>query len=125
MDTGDQTNPKPQGGGDQRKLHDDDYATKNYPPAGDSESVGRLPPSIRNKLHRTPIATSSGGYGSPQNVWSDGAQRGRANVYSGEDGAGLIDQSLSGGDLKDEIQDAKQGAAGTSISKAKADYHPR
>ncbi|KAL0945214.1 hypothetical protein HGRIS_000726 [Hohenbuehelia grisea] len=47
-------------------------------------------------------STSSGGYGSARNVWSDRAQRGN------NDG-GLIDQSLSGSSLKSELQDAKQG----------------
>ena len=82
--------------------------TGNYPPEGDS--------------------TSSGGYGSP-NVWSDAAQRGKANYndsnpsdaitdsntkrVSGfdadeqtvDDPSGLVQQSLSGGDLRDVMQD--------------------
>lgn len=49
-------------------------------------------------------ATSSGGYGSSQNSWSDKAQRGRPDT-------GLIDQSLSGGSLDQEVRngDAEQG----------------
>ncbi|TFK96663.1 hypothetical protein BDV98DRAFT_608079 [Pterulicium gracile] len=79
----------------------------NYPPEGDS--------------------TSSGGYGSP-NVWSDAAQRGRADPepnqsdatnnantkrVSGfdadeqdvDDPSGLVQQSLNGGDLRDVMQE--------------------
>ncbi|KAF9459047.1 hypothetical protein BDZ94DRAFT_1269240 [Collybia nuda] len=66
----------------------DDFDTLNYPASDDT--------------------TSSGGYGSPTNVWSDRSQRGYM-VKGGSYKEGLIDQSLSGGDLKGEIQDAKQG----------------
>ncbi|KAF8885449.1 hypothetical protein BD779DRAFT_1471577 [Infundibulicybe gibba] len=60
-------------------------AVGNYPPQDDS--------------------TSSGGYGSAQNVWSNKAQRG----YTEAAETGLVDQSPSGGDLKHEMRDAKQG----------------
>lgn len=73
------------------------------------------------------VATSSGGYGSP-NVWSDAAQRGRADPepnqsdatnnantkrVSGfdadeqdvDDPSGLVQQSLNGGDLRDVMQE--------------------
>ncbi|KAI0346204.1 hypothetical protein BDW22DRAFT_1425721 [Trametopsis cervina] len=60
-----------------------DYQTSNYPADGDS--------------------TASGGYGStPENTWSSKAQR-------GSNEAGLIDQSVNGGLVGDEIQDAVQG----------------
>lgn len=47
-------------------------------------------------------------------MWSDAAQRGRGNLETStqtglNNDAGLVDQSLSGGDLKSEIQDAQQG----------------
>ncbi|PSS05486.1 hypothetical protein PHLCEN_2v3768 [Hermanssonia centrifuga] len=61
------------------------YKTANYPPKDDS--------------------TSSGGYGSSQNSWSDKAQRGRIDA----DDSGLIDQSTTGGLIGGEVQDAKQG----------------
>ncbi|GJE85596.1 hypothetical protein PsYK624_016750 [Phanerochaete sordida] len=61
------------------------YETSNYPPSNDS--------------------TSSGGYGSSQNPYSDSKQRGRAEDSSG----GLIDQSVTGGPIGEEIEDAKQG----------------
>lgn len=50
-------------------------------------------------------------------MWSDRSQRG--NIESNE--GGLINQSLSGGDLEGELEDAKQGrdANTTEI------YHPR
>lgn len=77
-------------------------------------------------------ATSSGGYGTAANVWSQKSQRGfdnsrtsaRVEPYEtpevkerGREGAdesqtGLVDQSTTGGDLAGEIQDAKQGGEG-------------
>ncbi|KAH8108014.1 hypothetical protein BXZ70DRAFT_903410 [Cristinia sonorae] len=62
------------------------YKTGNYPPENDS--------------------TSSGGYGSPTNIWSDRAQRGRAEDTSNN---GLIDQSTNGSSLSGKVEDAKQG----------------
>lgn len=64
---------------------------------------GASPTARREANHR--IATSSGGYGSSQNPYSDTKQRGRADDNSG----GLIDQSVTGGPIGEEIQDAKQG----------------
>ncbi|KAJ8503512.1 hypothetical protein ONZ45_g10799 [Pleurotus djamor] len=62
----------------------------NYPPPGDT--------------------TSSGGYGNV-NVWSDKIQRGNTDTAQiAEQRSGLIDQSLNGTNLKNEVQDAKQGA---------------
>ncbi|KAJ4464989.1 hypothetical protein C8J55DRAFT_529251 [Lentinula edodes] len=61
-----------------------DERFKNYPPESDT--------------------TSSGGFSTTQEVWSDKAQRG--NI---EPSNGLIDQSLNGSNLKNELQDAKQG----------------
>ncbi|KII84322.1 hypothetical protein PLICRDRAFT_167848, partial [Plicaturopsis crispa FD-325 SS-3] len=66
-----------------------DAETGNYPPEGDS--------------------TSSGGYGSSVNTFAPETQRGKVDT-----GAGLVQQSTSGGDLESEIDDAKQGEdAGT------------
>ncbi|KAF5339514.1 hypothetical protein D9758_016363 [Tetrapyrgos nigripes] len=78
-----------------------DERTKNYPPEGDT--------------------TSSGGYSSTSDVWTDKAQRGNTPVAQERDGArqsqsntnsgsGLIDQSLSGSDLSGQLRDAKQGS---------------
>lgn len=65
------------------------------------------------------IATASGGYGSSINPYSDAAQRGQptsSSFQSSEEGQpqsfdskSLVSQSLSGGDLSGELQDAKQG----------------
>lgn len=52
------------------------------------------------------LATASGGYGSAENSWSTKAQKGRS---SDDSASGLIDQSVSGGPVGDEIQDAVQG----------------
>lgn len=70
--------------------------------------------TVRSTYHRIDpphanpsLATSSGGYGSPpEESWSDRAQRG----FAGRGGTGLINQSLSGGDLADEAEDAVQGS---------------
>ncbi|EKM57839.1 uncharacterized protein PHACADRAFT_251712 [Phanerochaete carnosa HHB-10118-sp] len=83
---------------------DNTYETSNYPPSNDSEFVRYLSDDgPRANEHGT--ATSSGGYGSSQNPFADTKQRGRPEDSSG----GLIDQSVSGGPIGDEIQDAKQG----------------
>ncbi|KAI0761573.1 hypothetical protein BD413DRAFT_616949 [Trametes elegans] len=78
------------------ESNDFDYRTKNYPPPDDT--------------------TSEGGYGAP-NVFSPQSQR-RADPAQSPHSAqssqgpsmGLIDQSLDGGPLGRELQDAKQGA---------------
>ncbi|KAJ3737252.1 hypothetical protein DFJ43DRAFT_249871 [Lentinula guzmanii] len=66
---------------------------KNYPPENDT--------------------TSSGGFSTTQEMWSDKAQRGNKFEVKPADehkpSNGLIDQSLNGSNLKDELQDAKQG----------------
>ncbi|KAF9002933.1 hypothetical protein BDQ17DRAFT_1356317 [Cyathus striatus] len=62
-------------------------------------------------------STSSGGYSSSKNVWSDRAQRGyieRAGTHTAQTGdnaneRGLIDQTAAGEPIGDELQDAKQG----------------
>lgn len=70
-------------------------------------------------------ATASGGYGSTQDVWTDKAQRGNTNVGQEKSATdtvnkGLVGQSLNGGDLASEFQDAKQGVdAGTRKEVAK------
>ncbi|KAF5379819.1 hypothetical protein D9615_005790 [Tricholomella constricta] len=51
-----------------RRQSESDYNTHNYPPEGDS--------------------TSSGGYGSPLNVWSDRVQRGNVNINVNGSGSG-------------------------------------
>ncbi|KAE9402630.1 hypothetical protein BT96DRAFT_918142 [Gymnopus androsaceus JB14] len=56
--------------------------------------------------------TSSGGYNTTPEMWSDKAQRGNAFETKGHNeqpSNGLIDQSLNGSNLKNELQDAKQG----------------
>jgi hypothetical protein len=51
------------------------------------------------------VATASGGYGAgPEEVWSNKAQRGTDKPLNG-----LIDQAADGTNLKNELQDAKQG----------------
>ncbi|KIY71918.1 hypothetical protein CYLTODRAFT_418461 [Cylindrobasidium torrendii FP15055 ss-10] len=76
--------------------------TRNYPNANDT--------------------TQSGGYSAaPEQAWSDKSQRGGGDPYykagkgewKSKNEAGLIDQSLNGTDLKNELEDAKQGNAGT------------
>ncbi|CCL99915.1 uncharacterized protein FIBRA_01940 [Fibroporia radiculosa] len=64
------------------------YETGNYPPPGDT--------------------TSSGGYSS-RNTWTNRSQRGHLENMSGSAEAGLLDQSVTGGPIGDEIEDAKQG----------------
>ncbi|KAI5887990.1 uncharacterized protein SCHCODRAFT_02639446 [Schizophyllum commune H4-8] len=59
------------------------YKYSNYPPLNDT--------------------TQSGGYSADERVWERDGQKGRLPQN------GLIDQSLDGGDLKHELQDAKQG----------------
>lgn len=57
-------------------------------------------------------ATSSGGYGTSKNPYSNSAQRGNADASGGDStfqDSGLVTQSTSGGDLSNETQDAKQG----------------
>ncbi len=63
-----------------------------------------------------PSATSSGGYGASPNVWSDKSQRGGQDPYRKDNATGAIDQSLNGGDLKNEVLngDAQQGKDETS-----------
>ena len=69
------------------------------------------PSAISLCLPLTPIsatATQSGGYSADERVWERDGQKGRLPQN------GLIEQSLDGGDLKHELQDAKQGKdAGT------------
>ena len=62
------------------------------------------------------LATSSGGYGSSKNVWSEKVQRGHADDEP-ENTAGLIDQSTTGGPIGNELQDAKQGMDGQAREK--------
>ncbi|KAI0076032.1 hypothetical protein K474DRAFT_1623706 [Panus rudis PR-1116 ss-1] len=78
-----------QSASDPANRGDDAYSTRNYPPSNDS--------------------TSSGGYGSATDSYSSPAQRGRLDLAIGDKGPNLIDQSVSGGPLRNEIQDAKQG----------------
>ncbi|KAJ3785872.1 hypothetical protein GGU10DRAFT_434223 [Lentinula aff. detonsa] len=59
---------------------------KNYPPENDT--------------------TSSGGFSTTQEMWSDKAQRGNKFEVKPAD---EHHQSLNGSNLKDELQDAKQG----------------
>lgn len=55
-------------------------------------------------------ATAEGGYGaSPDAVWTAKAQRGASTANTEPPANGLVEQSLSGGDLKGQLQDAKQG----------------
>ncbi len=62
-------------------------------------------------------ATTQGGFNAtPESTWSDKAQRGHnpGSAQATERGpsstsGGLIDQSLNGSNLKNELQDAKQG----------------
>ncbi|TCD68280.1 hypothetical protein EIP91_011246 [Steccherinum ochraceum] len=66
------------------------YKTGNYPPTDDS--------------------TASGGYSSSGNVWSDKAQRGRADIERNDGPAtGLLGQSVNGISVMNELEDAKQG----------------
>lgn len=69
------------------------------------------------------LATSSGGYGaSPEQTWSDKAQRGvdlptgTLSLSLSDNSAGLIDKATDGTDLKNELQDAKQGTDGGIFS---------
>ncbi|KAI0667986.1 hypothetical protein C8Q78DRAFT_1081847 [Trametes maxima] len=89
--------------GSERQADSDlNYQTGNYPPANDT--------------------TSEGGYGSSSNTFSPQSQR------HADPSAGLIDQSLDGGPLGRELQDAKQGAdAGTReqfAHEARRDFAP-
>ncbi|KAL1742061.1 hypothetical protein HDZ31DRAFT_84406 [Schizophyllum fasciatum] len=59
------------------------YKYGNYPPPNDT--------------------TQSGGYSADERVWERDGQKGRLPQN------GLIEQSVDGGDLKHELQDAKQG----------------
>ncbi|KAK7056323.1 hypothetical protein VNI00_002876 [Paramarasmius palmivorus] len=70
-----------------------DEATKNYPPQGGDCTSPKAIFHSSNYAYDEPLlsATSSGGYGSADTSKS------------------LIDQSTNGGNLKGEIQDAKQG----------------
>ncbi|KAI0750317.1 hypothetical protein C8Q80DRAFT_1253839 [Daedaleopsis nitida] len=74
--------------------NDFNYQNRNYPPENDT--------------------TSEGGYGAPTNTFSAQNQR-RADSDSQQfspSNHGLLDQSLDGGPLNREIQDAKQGSDG-------------
>lgn len=82
---------------------DTTYETSNYPPSNDCEFVRYVSHDRPRAKHGA--ATSSGGYGSSQNPYSDTKQRGRPEDSSG----GLIDQSVTGGPIGEQIQDAKQG----------------
>ncbi|GBE89980.1 hypothetical protein SCP_1800020 [Sparassis crispa] len=68
-----------------------DYWTKNYPPAGDT--------------------TSSGGYSSSHNAWSNAVQRGRPekDEITLDDSSQFVDSSSNGGPIVTELQDAQQG----------------
>ncbi|TBU27548.1 hypothetical protein BD311DRAFT_665104 [Dichomitus squalens] len=68
-------------------AHQSDYSTANYPPENDT--------------------TSEGGYGS-SGTFSPASQR-RADPSRPSNDTGLITQSLDGGPLASELQDAKQG----------------
>ncbi|KAF8956859.1 hypothetical protein BDZ97DRAFT_1849060 [Flammula alnicola] len=70
----------------------------------------------------TEDSTTSGGYGAtPDKIWSNKAQRGTdmplrtsadsnaAAKAGSESDTGLIDQAVDGTDLRNELQDAKQG----------------
>jgi hypothetical protein len=66
-----------------------------------------------NRVFKLP-ATSSGGYDSSKNPYYNAAQRGTdatqmQNTSEGIQDAGLVTQSTSGGNLANEVQDAKQG----------------
>jgi hypothetical protein len=59
-------------------------------------------------------ATSSGGSGASENPYSDSAQRGKAGAAQTapreeSQDAGAVEQSMSGGILVDEVQNARQG----------------
>ncbi|KAI0636342.1 hypothetical protein C8Q77DRAFT_1216730 [Trametes polyzona] len=73
---------------DRQADKDFTYQTGNYPPVNDT--------------------TSEGGYGS-SNTFSPQAQR-HADTQQQPPANGLIDQSLDGGPLARELQDATQGA---------------
>ncbi|KAH9926527.1 hypothetical protein B0H21DRAFT_764040 [Amylocystis lapponica] len=73
----------------QRKPGSGDYMTSNYPPPEDS--------------------TSSGGYGSSKNTWSNAAQRGREDAPDTSSDVGLVDQSKNGGPFGGVLKDAQQG----------------
>ena len=55
------------------------------------------------------LATSSGGYGSA-NTFTNPVQRGRQDLVNSQPKTGLVDQSVSGGPIGQEIDDAKQGS---------------
>jgi hypothetical protein len=60
------------------------------------------------------IATSSGGYGTSKNIYFNPVQRGNdatgtGNTSERPQDAGLVTQSTSGGNLANEVEDAKQG----------------
>ncbi|KAI0688692.1 hypothetical protein C8T65DRAFT_674082 [Cerioporus squamosus] len=63
-------------------------------------------PEMSNDYAMAIIATSEGGYGSA-NTFSPQNQR-HADTQSSP--TGLVDQSVDGGPLRSELQDAKQGA---------------
>ena len=71
-------------------------------------TVRVLVPSSITPLH-TLSATSEGGYGAPD-TFSPSNQRHADTTSSSASSDGLIDQSLDGGPLGRELQDAKQGA---------------
>ncbi|RDX41834.1 hypothetical protein OH76DRAFT_1411747 [Lentinus brumalis] len=79
-----------------------DYATGNFPTQGDSTHI-----TTRTRRICSPAftATSEGGYGSA-NPFSPQNQR-HADPQPPKNG--LVDQSLDGGALGSELQDAKQG----------------
>lgn len=83
------------------------YETGNYPPPGDCESskfrsVGICSTECRNS------ATASGGYGSAD-TFTDPVQRGQGDLMNSKSNTGLIDQSVNGGPIGQEIDDANQG----------------
>jgi len=66
-----------------------DERTRNYPPKNDT--------------------TSSGGFSTTPDMWSNKAQRGNNVEVSSTGSTGLIDQSTNGSNLKNQMEDAKQG----------------
>ncbi|KIK57452.1 hypothetical protein GYMLUDRAFT_46336 [Collybiopsis luxurians FD-317 M1] len=91
-------------------LVDESLDTKNINPEGRT---------LDERYRNYPLegdTTSSGGFSTTPEVWSDRAQRGnpydatkRDDVSKSGNGAGLVDQSVNGGNLKEQVEDAKQG----------------
>lgn len=98
-------------------VDDFNYQNRNYPPENDSTSYHPFLSLRDTSSHGGTAATSEGGY-SASNTFSTQNQR-RADPQSGSQSqtqqqfspsnTGLIDQSLNGGPIGREVQDAKQG----------------